>query len=365
MAGKNYFFAGGGTGGHIYPGIAIAEKIAELASGAKIHFFCSKREIDSTILSKTNFEYTALSAIGFSLKPKKFFSFLKHFNQSYKQAKETLSNFENPIVIGIGGFVSAAVVCAAHKLKIPVFLVNIDSVAGRANKLTQRFAKEIFVQFEKTKKSFKNKNVTVMGCPLRSSFENPNSEKCKQALGLNADKKILLVMGGSSGARSINEAVCGLLGELDGFVDKWQIVHIAGRRNLDTVQRKYKDAKIQNHVIDYYDEMADLLAAADLGIGRSGAVSIAEYAVSNLPMILMPYPHHKDMHQYLNASELVEAGGAIVVDDLADLNERVEWLGEELLPLLRDDDIREQMKLSCRNIAIKDASLRIAQRIIS
>lgn len=365
MAGKNYFFAGGGTGGHIYPAIAIAEKIAELAPGSKIHFFCSNREIDSAILSKTNFEYTALAAIGFSLKPKKFFLFLKYFTQSYKQAKETLSNSENPVVVGIGGFVSAAVVCAAHKLKVPVFLVNIDSVAGRANKLTQRFAKEIFVQFETTKNCFKNKNVTVTGCPLRSGFENPNAEKCRQALGLDADKKILLVMGGSSGARSINEAVCELLGELNEFIDEWQIVHIAGRGNLEAVQEKYKGVKVRSCVIDYYDEMADLLVAADLGVGRSGAVSIAEYAVSNLPMIMMPYPHHKDMHQYLNASQLVEAGGAVVVDDLADLNERVEWLGEELLPLLKDDDKRGEMETNYENIAIKNSALIIAQQIIS
>jgi len=365
MADRNYFFAGGGTGGHIYPAIAIAEKIDELKADSKIHFFCSGREIDSAILSKTTFDYTALSAIGFSLRPKKFFSFLKQLNQSYKQAKDILSDTENPVVIGIGGFVSAAVVCAAHKLKIPVFLVNIDSIAGRANKLTQRFAKEVFVQFETTKDCFKNKNVTATGCPIRSSFKSPYVERCRQALGLEANKKVLLVMGGSSGAQSINEAVCGLIGELDEFADKWQIVHIAGRGNSKAVREKYNGAKIQSCVVDYYDEMADLLAAADLGIGRSGAVSIAEYTASRLPMILMPYPHHKDRHQYLNASELVEAGAAIVVDDLAELNERIEWLSEELLDLLKDDDKISEMKSRCENIAVRDASFEIAQRVIS
>ena len=122
---------------------------------------------------------------------------------------------------------------------------------------------------------------------------------------------------------------------------------------------------MKNVVLDYCDDMGDLLSAADLVIGRSGAVSVAEYAASACPSICMPYPHHKDLHQYLNAGRLVDAGAAIIVDDVPDEKDRAEWLWEELEPLLKDDAKREKMKKACALIAIKDSSLKIAEKLLN
>ncbi len=366
MSNKAFFFAGGGTGGHIYPAIAVAEKIIEFEPTAKIHFFCSSREIDSKILSKTGFESTKLPAEAFSLHPAKFLRFLKTFFQSAKIADRILDKTENPVVVGIGGFAAAPVCRAAHKRKIPVKLINVDIVPGRANKLIARWADEIFVQFEDSARYLKKQKykINVTGCPLRAGFENSNPQKAVEHFGLDKNKKTLLITGASSGSQNINNTICSLLEFLDRFAENWQIVHITGVNNLDRVKSKYSSAKIKHKIIDYYDDMADLLSAANLVIGRSGAVSIAEYAAASVPSICIPYPYHRDMHQYLNAGKLVEAGAAIIVDDLPDEKDRREWLAEELEELMNNDNKLAEMKNNCEIIANKNATITITEKLL-
>jgi UDP-N-acetylglucosamine--N-acetylmuramyl-(pentapeptide) pyrophosphoryl-undecaprenol N-acetylglucosamine transferase len=273
---------------------------------------------------------------------------------------------EAAVLVGVGGFVAAPACWAAHKLKIPVALLNIDSVPGRANKIIARWADEIFVQFKETSNYFAGCRaaINVVGCPLRSDFENPEPEKVKSNLNLDKNKRILLIAGGSSGAANINEAVCLLLERLAAFAGNWQIVHLTGVNNYHKVEQQYAGAKISYRVLDYFDDMANLLAAAELVVGRSGAVSVAEYAAACVPSICMPYPYHKDMHQYRNASQLVEAGAGIIVDDLPDAKERADWLWEELEPLLKDEKKRQEMKKACGKIANKAAAIKIAEKLI-
>ena len=366
MSGKCFFFAGGGTGGHIYPAIAVAEQIIKLEPMAKIHFFCSTRDIDTQILQKAGLEYTPLPAKGLGFRPHALLSFCTTFLQSYRIAKEIIAANENPTVIGIGGFVAAPACKAAHKLKVPVKLLNVDIVPGRANRLIARWADEIFVQFEDTSRylpKFKTK-INVVGCPLRESFSNPQPEKAIEQLGLDKSKKILLITGASSGSENINNTVCSLLEKLDTFAGDWQIVHLTGRANFEKVSQKYATVKIGHKIIGYYDDMQNLLTAADLVIGRSGAVSVAEYAAAGVPSICMPYPYHRDRHQYLNAGKLVEAGAAIIVDDVPDAKDRAEWLWEELQALMKDDKQRQEMANACRAIATLDAAGKVAEKLI-
>jgi len=366
MDSKSFLFAGGGTGGHIYPAIAVAEQIVKLEPEVNIHFFCSGRSIDGQILSKTKFRYTALPARGFSARPGKLIDFCTSFLVSCRIAKETIIANRNAVVVGIGGFVAAPVCFAAHKLKVPIVLLNLDVVPGRANKIIGRWADEIFVQFEETAEYFAKSKaaVSIVGCPLRSGFANPQPDKVIEQLGLDKDKKTLLIMGGSSGSESINRTVCSLLEKLDAFAEDWQIVHLAGRADFEKVKLKYAGAKISYKVLRYCDDMADLLAAADLVVGRSGAVSVAEYAAANAASICMPYPYHKDRHQYLNAGKLVEAGAAIIVDDLPDEKDRAEWLAEELEELMKDNDKRQEMKKACEAIANLEADYKIAEKLL-
>jgi UDP-N-acetylglucosamine--N-acetylmuramyl-(pentapeptide) pyrophosphoryl-undecaprenol N-acetylglucosamine transferase len=366
MPARSFFFAGGGTGGHIYPAVAVAEKIAHLAPDAKIHFFISSRDIDKRVLSKTDFQYTILPAVGLSLRPAKLWQFVKTFFASGKIARDVLQKAANPVVIGVGGFVAAPVCRTAHKMTVPVSLLNVDMVPGRANKLIARWADKIFVQFEETAEhfgKFKNK-VLVTGCPLRASFENPNPQKIIDTLVLDKNKKILLITGASSGSQNINRTVCSLLAQLAEFKDKWQIVHLTGVANYQQVKAAYEGADINHKILEYWDDMAGLLAASDLVIGRAGAVSVAEYIAANLPSICLPYPYHRDTHQYLNAGKLVEVGAAVIVDDVGDETDRREWLWEELEPLLKNDKLLSQMKHACKLIGRKDAAEKIAQELI-
>ena len=287
MGGKCFFFAGGGTGGHIYPAIAVAERIVKLEPKAKIHLFVSTCNIYSQILTQTSFEYTRLPAKGFSTQPGKLINFCTLFLKSYQIAKRTITESKNPVVIGIGGFVAAPVCFAAHKLKVPVVLLNVDIVPGRANKIIGRWADEIFVQFEETGQYFAKSKaaVSIVGCPLRSGFSNPEPDRAIEQLGLEKQKKILLITGASSGSENINNVVCSLLEKLGAFADGWQIVHLTGVGNYEKVKNKYSDAKIRHKVLDYYNDMPNLLSAADLVVGRSGAVSVAEYAAASVPSI--------------------------------------------------------------------------------
>ena len=367
MGGKCFFFAGGGTGGHIYPAIAVAEQIIKLEPDAKIHFFVSTRSIDARILTQTGFEYTALPAEGFSIRPGKLIDFCTSFLKSHRTAKRAIAESENATVIGVGGFVAAPVCFAAHKLKVPVELLNVDIVPGRANKIIARWADEIFVQFEDTAEYFaKTKaGVNVVGCPLRSGFDNPEPDICYEQLGLDGNKKTLLITGASSGSENINRAVCSLLEKLADFADDWQIAHLTGAGNYEEVRQMYAGTKIGHKVLDYFDDMPSLLSAADLVVGRSGAVSVAEYAAASVPSICMPYPYHRDRHQYLNADKLVEAGAAVVVDDLPERKETAQWLWAELQELMKDERKRQRMAKACKTIGNKGAAYKIAEKVLS
>ena len=367
MSRRSFFFAGGGTGGHIYPSIAVAEQIVKLEPQAQIHFFISTREIDTQILTRTGFSYTKLPAKGFSIRPDRLIGFGLSFLKSCHIAKRVIAENSNAVVIGAGGFVAAPACWAAHRLKVPVALLNVDILPGRASKIIARWADAIFVQFAETPQYFAKSSakVHVVGCPLRSGFANPQPDKAIEQLGLDKDKKVLLITGASSGAENINKTMCSLLEKLSTFADKWQIVHLTGRANFEDVKSKYAAAEIENKVLGYYDDMADLLVAADLVVGRSGAVSVAEYAAAGAASICMPYPYHKDRHQYLNADKLVEAGAAVVVDDLPDADERAEWLWQELQELIKDEDRRQQMKKACEELAKRDGAVRVAEQLLA
>jgi UDP-N-acetylglucosamine--N-acetylmuramyl-(pentapeptide) pyrophosphoryl-undecaprenol N-acetylglucosamine transferase len=386
MGGKCFFFAGGGTGGHIYPAIAIAERIIKLEHKAKVHFFCSARAIDSQILSKTGFEYTNLPVCGFSVRPDRLISFFTSFLDSFRIAKRAITESNSPrrfaslceaegVVIGVGGFVSAPVCFAAHKLKVPVVLLNVDIVPGRANKIIARWADKIFVQFEDTKPLFlplargrgakKGAKVDVVGCPLRIGFDNPQPEKAIRQLGLERQKKILLITGASSGSENINGAICLLLEKLDSFADDWQIVHLAGRANFKDVKNRYIGVKTEAKVLDYFDDMPNLLSAADLVVGRSGAVSVAEYAAAGVPSICIPYPYHKDRHQYLNAGKLVQAGATVIVDDLPQREDTAQHLWAELEELMKNEEKRKKMAECCKAVANMQAASQIAEQLLN
>ena len=369
MTEKTVVFAGGGTGGHLYPALAVAERLSEMAPEVTVHFFCSERPIDGQILSKTSFAFTPLPARGLTLRPHellKVVQFIKTFQSSYRQVRAFLGDAKQAVVVGVGGFVAGPVCYAAHRTRTPLALINVDCVPGKVNKLARRWAHEVFTQFHDTTDAFSGyrAQVHVVGCPLRSTFDKPDPKRAMDELKLDPQKKVLLVTGASSGCRSINEALRALLPKFDPFAESWQIVHVTGIAHFEAVKAAYQPTKIAYQAVNYYEHMPDLLCCAQLLIGRSGAVSVAEYAAAGVPSICIPYPHHKDRHQYLNADKLVEVGAAVVVDDLRSLNDRTARLWEELEPLLSDERRRSDMSKACDKIAKRDAAVEIAKRLL-
>lgn len=366
---KHFYFAGGGTGGHIYPAIAVAQELLRAGPACKITFFCSDRPIDARILAGTGFCFIPLPVRSFSKNLYEMFLFLKSFSAAKKIVKQTIlaGRTEKSVLFSIGGFVSAPAVFAAKDLKIPVAVLNIDATPGKANKLLARYAKDIFVQFEKTGRGFgsNRRKVTVTGCPLRSAFFNPDRNAVVTALNLSPKKKVLLVTGASGGAANINNVIGYLLDRLEAFSADWQIVHLAGIIHFDAVRIFYRQAKINHKVLDYFDDMPNLLAAAELVVGRAGAMSVAEFAASQTPAICLPYPYHADRHQKLNAQYLVQAGCGVIVDDLCDTEKTAGLLWPVLCELMSSDEKLQQMRQNCDKFSCPDAAARIAKRLLS
>jgi UDP-N-acetylglucosamine--N-acetylmuramyl-(pentapeptide) pyrophosphoryl-undecaprenol N-acetylglucosamine transferase len=297
------------------------------------------------------------------------FQFLRSFSAAKKIVKQTIisDSSDKKIVFSVGGFVSASAVFAAKDFKIPVAMLNIDAVPGKANKLLAHRARDIFVQFEKTAPYFgrNRRKVTTTGCPLRSGFFNPDPQAVITALSLSPKKKILLVTGASGGATNINNVIGYLLDRLAAFADDWQIVHLAGIAHFDAVRTFYRQAKINHRILDYFDDMPNLLAAADLVIGRAGAMSVAEFAASGTPAICLPYPYHNDRHQKLNAQYLQDAGCGVIVDDLCDTERTATLLWPVLCELMSSDERLRQMRANCGKIVRPDAAAQIAAKLLS
>jgi len=366
---RKYFFAAGGTGGHIYPAIAVAQRLKKINTVANVKFLCSRRLIDSQILSQAGFDYVQLRAVAPSARPDKFIAFVFYLLTSYYKSKRLLrASAKTAAVIGTGGFASVPAVLAAAKMNIPVVLVNVDIVPGRANKLLARFASRIFTQFEETAECFvKYKDrVERAGCPLREGFGKTDGGGVIKALGLDENKKTLVVTGASSGARNINNAVCRILPELSEFAESWQVVHLTGRAEYGRVKTDVGYTKILYRAVDYYEDTAGLYAAADLIVGRAGAVSVAEYAASGTASICIPYPYHKDRQQYRNAAKLVDAGAAVIVEDAKEDTEMTAIkLLTELKRLMAADKERRNMAEAAKRRAVLDAAEKIAESITS
>ena len=366
---RHFYFAGGGTGGHIYPAVAVAQELLRIEPSCKITFFCSQRPIDARVLGGTGFRFIPLPVVGFSKNPYKFFLFLRSVFTAKKIVKQIIleDKADKAVFFSVGGFVSAGAVLAACNLDMPVAMLNIDAVPGKANSFLARYAADIFVQFKKTSNYFglNNRKVTVTGCPLCQAFFNPDKLKAIESLGLNPKKKVLLITGASGGAANINNVIGFLLDRLETFAADWQIVHLSGIAHYDTVRTIYKQAEITCKIIDYCDDMPSLLAAADLVVGRAGAMSVAEFAASGTPAICLPYPYHNDEHQKLNAKFLVEAGCGRIVDDLCDTQRTATLLWPVLCEIISSDEKRSQMKQNCAGLANPDAAAQIAKKLLS
>jgi UDP-N-acetylglucosamine--N-acetylmuramyl-(pentapeptide) pyrophosphoryl-undecaprenol N-acetylglucosamine transferase len=352
--------AGGGTGGHLYPGIAVAEALRELLPFAKPLFLCTTRPIDKLILDPTGFEWIPQPIV-----PPRLADVLKFF-RTYRETQDLLHRVlaeRNPaVVVGLGGYAAGAAVKIAAKRKIPTAILNPDVIPGKANQYLMRYSRLICCQFSESLPRIPAEHrpkARVTGCPIRRDFLTlPPRQEAAARLEIDPLLNTLVVTGASQGAVTINEAMIALAGTIT--LNGWQILHLAGRDHGERVRAGYREKNIPARVIDFTPAMADVWAVADLAISRSGASSCAELTACAVPSILMPYPFHKDLHQRANARVLVDHGAAVLMDDEKDAKKNAEKLRPLLESLLYDAGRRQKMSDAAKTLGKPQAAQTVA-----
>ena len=335
--------AGGGTGGHVFPALALAE-IVRSAPGTSVRFIGTERGIGTRHIAAAGYEVdTVPSEPVVGRNPIAMLRALALVARGVLLSRRLLRDAGADLVIGVGGYASVPAVVAALTLRIPTALLEADASPGLANRMLGRFAGRVFVQFQDAQSHFPAGRSLLTGFPVRPI---PPHEESKDG------RVRVLVIGGSQGARSVNRALCGSLDALSSV--NVEITHQTGTADYEEVKRAYAEAGLDACIAPFFDDLPERLARADLVVGRSGS-STAEFCLAGLPQILVPYPHAAGGHQMHNARELERDGAAVVVPDA-----RVaEDLGRELCALVRDDERRARMAAAARERAAPDAARRI------
>lgn len=344
---------GGGTGGHTYPVLAVANEIRRRRNDAEILFIGTERGIEAKAAPAAGIPIKFINACGISLQPVEFIKFLINNSLGLFQALSVFNSFKPNFVLASGGFVSAPVVAAAALKGIPSILMESNVLPGKTNRLLSRWAKKVLVSFEESRKYLPKGKVIVTGNPIRKEImERTREEGCK-ILNLSPEKFTLLITGASQGAKSINEAVLEALPQWDG--QDRQIIHLVGRKNYEEVQKvageAVSDFNAEYRCIDYTEDMASVFAVADLVIARSGASTMSEITAKGIPAILIPYPFAADNHQEKNARLVEEHGGAVVIPD----KEVKEKLKDRVISLAENKEVLRRMSDAMRSLGKPEA----------
>ncbi|NBX36910.1 MAG: UDP-N-acetylglucosamine--N-acetylmuramyl-(pentapeptide) pyrophosphoryl-undecaprenol N-acetylglucosamine transferase [Planctomycetes bacterium] len=343
---RSIVLAGGGTGGHISPGLAIAERIGAADPSARVVFACSTREVDANMLREAAARFIPIRAEPLSLNPRRLLRCLLGLVRARRDADRLLRECRPDWVVSLGGYVTPPVVAAARRAGVPVLLVNLDATPGKANRLVARRATKVVSAVPVP--SMPRFASAVIGMPLRRIAMAPAStELCRAELGLDLHAPVLLITGASQGAQSLNDLACELARSHSAAFADWQVLHLCGPSPAGGVtryERAWREAGIRAAVIPFLHRMGVAWGAAELAVSRAGASSVAEAQCNQVPTIFAPYPYHKDQHQRENALPLVEAGGALVETDQIDPQQNLAGLGARILELMAAPDRRAQMR---------------------
>jgi UDP-N-acetylglucosamine--N-acetylmuramyl-(pentapeptide) pyrophosphoryl-undecaprenol N-acetylglucosamine transferase len=297
----------GGTGGHLFPGLAVGEEIRQL--GCDVMLMVSAKDVDQqAVRNASDMQVVTLPAVG--LVRGNLANFLKGFRSSYLEARRIFSQRPPAAVLAMGGFTSAPPVLAGRKIKAATFLHESNTIPGRANRFLGWFVSQAFVGFPSCSGRLRTKQIRVTGTPVRPQFTVSDAAAARMALGLDPKRPTLLVMGGSQGASAINQLLMRCLTQLRAELPDIQFLHLTGPRDCERVTAAYREAKARAVVRPFLTEMDLALNAATVAVSRSGASSLAEFAAMRLPSICIPFPSATDNHQFHNARALVERGAA-------------------------------------------------------
>jgi UDP-N-acetylglucosamine--N-acetylmuramyl-(pentapeptide) pyrophosphoryl-undecaprenol N-acetylglucosamine transferase len=359
-----FVFAGGGTGGHLYPALAVAQALRERLGAIRVVFFGTQRSIDVQVLSRAGETLVPQGVRPLPVRPWHLPGFLRAWRDAVRRCRSHFATHRPALVVGTGGFASAPAVRVAARRGIPTALMNPDLVPGRANRYLGRCVDWIFAQFAETSTYFpQGAPVEALGCPVRPAFRTATHAEGIAHFGLDPARRTLLVTGASQGARSINAAFVQLAERLLEMQD-WQVLHLTGHDDADTVRAAYERVGAVAITVAYTEHMPEAMAAADLMVTRAGASTVAEVLAAGVPAILLPYPHHRDRHQLAHALLLERHGAALTCIDEIDAERTVESLWPPLAALMGDDARRAQMRQAARELNKPDAAERIAERMV-
>ncbi|MBN2255598.1 MAG: undecaprenyldiphospho-muramoylpentapeptide beta-N-acetylglucosaminyltransferase [Deltaproteobacteria bacterium] len=345
--------AGGGTGGHLFPGIAIAEEISRRNQDNEILFIGTDRGLEKRILHGMGYRLQTIDVAGIrGMGVMKTMGNIMKIPMSIVQSRNIIGSFNPHAVIGVGGYASGPAVIAAHYMGIATAIAEQNAVPGMTNRILGRFVDRIYVTFPETARWFNTNKVLVTGNPVRKSFvERKSGRRVARSEHLT-----ILIFGGSQGAHAINDAVVAAMPLLKKIQGPLRFIHQTGSADAETVADAYRAHGIDARVSPFINDMATAYDEADLLVCRAGATTVAEVMVSGKPAIFIPFAHAVGDHQRLNAQVLVDAGAAklILEKDLTG-----EALADMLQWLLKDREILAAMGERARASGTADAATRI------
>ena len=347
----------GGTGGHLFPGLAVAEEWT--ARGGEVLLLVSEKKIDQEARRKyTQYRFETIPAIG---KPATFspkmFPFLWKLWRTMGRCGGLVRDFKADGVLGMGGFTSLPPCWAAKRAGVPAFVHDSNALPGKANRLTSRFCSKVFIGVDPARRFFPEREVVLTGTPVRAEMRAlPNRKDAAAMFGLDPSRPTLLVTGGSQGARRLNSLVAEAF---DQFPPGTQVLHVAGPIDQARVEEEAR-GRDGYRVIGFCDDMPSAYAVADAVISRSGASSMTELSFLGLPSILVPFPYAADDHQTRNGEVFAEKDAAFLEPE-ADLS--AEKLAGRVTALMSDLQTRERMAQAARSLAVPDAAARVCDAI--
>lgn len=368
MKPRTILFAGGGTGGHLFPAIAIYEQLRRFSRGPlRALYLCSTRPLDAKILRGESVDFEAIPAQPFGLRPRPLLRFLSSWGESVRSCRAAIrrcrAESDSVHVLAMGGFVAAPAAQAARVERCPLWLVNLDAVPGKANRWIARRASRTFTAAPvgiAAAASWTGIRPIVREAAV--AFEG--AAACRQALCLDPKRPTLFVTGASQGARSINDLLALLVREHGPALQGWQIIHQSGNVDPVPLETTYHEAGVPALVRDSFREMCLVWGAADLALSRAGAGSVAEAWANRVPTLFLPYPHHRDQHQRRNALVLEQAGAAAIHTDRVDPRANLGDAGKALLALLADAPKRDRMRQALRSLGPCDGAETVARALL-
>jgi UDP-N-acetylglucosamine--N-acetylmuramyl-(pentapeptide) pyrophosphoryl-undecaprenol N-acetylglucosamine transferase len=357
-------FAGGGTAGHLFPGLAVAAELAALHHAPQITFAGSGKRLEERLVTAAGFEYLPLRCAPMQRGFRGMWRFVGDNFAGFHAARRYLRRQSCSVVVGLGGYASLPICTAARTLGIPLVLLEQNVLPGKANRWLASGAELICAAWAESKAHFRTANaVWVTGNPVRAGFRRRSKPVDAQRVQRRGWRHRLLVLGGSGGAQSLNEFVPKALYKLQDRLAGWQIVHQTGPRDVAATKELYRKLMIDAVVAPFVQNMPSVLRRTDVAVCRAGGTTLAELAATGVPAVLIPYPHAAQDHQRHNAEVFRLAGAARIVDERNASLRLDDALAATLFDLLADAEVRNSMSSAMLRLARPYAARQVAMAV--